>query len=102
MGCLILLFLMVVMLIVAMWMTVQILGLLLTLFVAGLGGAPAGGIVPGHLPGGEGVAGVAGGGGGAAGGGREGSPAPPPRTARQGPAPRPAPQAPAPWTPPPG
>ena len=52
MGCLILLLLMVVMLGAAMWMTVQILGLLLTLFVAGLVGALADAIVPGHLPGG--------------------------------------------------
>jgi uncharacterized membrane protein YeaQ/YmgE (transglycosylase-associated protein family) len=52
MGCLVLMFIMVAMMGLAMWFTVTIFGLMLTLFVAGLIGALADVIVPGHLPGG--------------------------------------------------
>jgi len=54
MGCLILLVLLVPILAAAMmfWTAVHIIGLMLTLFVAGLVGALADAVVPGRLPGG--------------------------------------------------
>src|SRR5919204_1746293 len=52
MGCLVFMFLMVAMMGLAMWFTVTIFGLMLTLFMAGLIGWLADSIVPGRLPGG--------------------------------------------------
>ena len=52
MGCLVFMFLMVAMMGLAMWFTVTIFGLMLTLFMAGLIGWLADAIVPGRLPGG--------------------------------------------------
>src|SRR5438270_4599608 len=52
MGCLIALILLVLVLGAGMWVTVGIIGLLLTLVVAGLIGWAADAVVPGRLPGG--------------------------------------------------
>ena len=50
MGCLLLLILLVLVLGAGMWITVGLLGLLITLFVAGLIGWAADAVVPGRLP----------------------------------------------------
>src|SRR5437870_350618 len=52
MGCLVALILLVLVLGAGMWVTVGIVGLLLTLVVAGLIGWAADAVVPGQLPGG--------------------------------------------------
>ena len=52
MGCLLLLILLVLVLGTGMWLTVGLIGLLATLFVAGLVGWAADLVVPGELPGG--------------------------------------------------
>jgi uncharacterized membrane protein YeaQ/YmgE (transglycosylase-associated protein family) len=52
MGCLIVAIVLVLLLGGAMWATVGLIGLLLTLFVAGLIGWAADAVVPGRLPGG--------------------------------------------------
>jgi uncharacterized membrane protein YeaQ/YmgE (transglycosylase-associated protein family) len=64
MGCLVLLILLVLLLGAGMWATVTLVGLLVTLVVAGLVGWAADAVVPGRLPGGwigAVLAGIAGG-----------------------------------------